>query len=44
LLRDRAVSERLAQDARREAHVRFHPTAIATRHVEIYREVLSTRS
>jgi glycosyltransferase involved in cell wall biosynthesis len=44
LLHDRALAERLAQNARQEAEARFHPKAIATRHVEIYREVLSTRS
>jgi glycosyltransferase involved in cell wall biosynthesis len=34
----------LAMEARRVAHERFHPAVIARRHLEIYREVLNTRS
>ena len=34
----------LAANARRSAKERFHPEVIARRHLEIYREVLNTRS
>lgn len=44
LLTDAGLRQRLAVAARQEARERFHPLAIAQRHVEIYREVLSTRS
>ncbi len=44
LLSDTALRARLSVDARQEALGRFHPRAIAQRHVEIYREVLSTAS
>lgn len=44
LLKDNALSRGLAKEAKAEALRRFHPEAIARRHVEIYREVLKTRS
>jgi glycosyltransferase involved in cell wall biosynthesis len=34
----------LASSANQSAHERFHPSAIARRHLEIYREVLNLRS
>ena len=34
----------LATEARRSAKERFHPMVVARRHLEIYREVLNTRS
>lgn len=40
LLSDASLRERLARAARTAAARRFHPEAIARRHVEIYREVL----
>jgi glycosyltransferase involved in cell wall biosynthesis len=39
---DPAKAARLAQSARQEAAARFHPAAIAARHLEIYREVLQS--
>lgn len=44
LLDDRELSQRLAATAKMQALKRFHPRAIAQRHLEIYREVLSSRS
>jgi len=41
LLDDREFSRRLTAEARRQAGERFHPLAIARRHLEIYREVLN---
>ncbi|HEY5043519.1 MAG TPA: glycosyltransferase family 4 protein [Verrucomicrobiae bacterium] len=40
LLDDRSLKLQLAVNARAEAQRRFHPHAIARRHLEIYREVL----
>lgn len=34
----------LATDAKKQARERFHPKVVARRHLEIYREVLNTRS
>ena len=44
MLAGRALAERLATNARTAAQARFHPRVIAQRHLEIYREVLATRS
>ena len=39
-----ATVENFAAEAKREARARFHPEHVARRHVEIYREVLKSRS
>jgi glycosyltransferase involved in cell wall biosynthesis len=44
LLDDRDFAGRLAANAKTEAQRRFHPQAIARRHLEIYREVLKGKS
>jgi glycosyltransferase involved in cell wall biosynthesis len=44
LLSDAALRQSRVAAARAEAQRRFHPHVIARRHVEIYREVLNTRS
>jgi len=44
ILSDKALAARLAEGARKQALACYHPNAIATKHLEIYREVLSTRS
>jgi glycosyltransferase involved in cell wall biosynthesis len=44
LVNDSSLRKRLAEEARIEARRRFHPLAIAERHVEIYREMLNARS
>jgi glycosyltransferase involved in cell wall biosynthesis len=44
MVNDSVSSTRLAEEAKAEAGRRFHPEAIARHHVEIYREVLSSRS
>ena len=41
---DSELRKRLAAEARNEARRRFHPRAIAQRHVDIYRELLNARS
>jgi glycosyltransferase involved in cell wall biosynthesis len=41
IFRNNTVARELAKCAKGEARARFHPEAIARRHVEIYREVLS---
>ena len=41
ILTDKALAARIAEGGRKQALARFHPNVIATRHVEIYREVLS---
>ena len=41
ILTDKALAARIAEVGRKQALARFHPNVIATRHVEIYREVLS---
>jgi len=41
ILTDKALAARLAEGGREQALARYHPYVIATRHVEIYREVLS---
>jgi glycosyltransferase involved in cell wall biosynthesis len=43
LLSDAALREQLAAAANAEAHRRFHPLEIVSRHLEIYREVLGRR-
>lgn len=40
LLSDAGLRQRLATDAKAEAVKRFHPLAVAKRHVEIYREMV----
>jgi len=42
ILTDKALAVRLAEGGRKQALARYHPNVIAARHVEIYREVLST--
>lgn len=42
ILTDKAMAARLAEGGRKQALARYHPNVIAARHVEIYREVLST--
>jgi len=44
VLDDADLAARLAAAGKREAETRFHPERIAARHLEIYREVLSTVS
>jgi glycosyltransferase involved in cell wall biosynthesis len=44
LLDNRTFRQELAAAAKRKALSRFHPVVIARRHLEIYREVLSTNS
>ncbi len=44
LLAQPSLARKLASDANRGAQDRFHPAVIARRHLEIYREVLHTRS
>lgn len=44
LLVDSAFARRIAEAAREEARQRFHPRSVAGRHLEIYREVLSTEA
>jgi glycosyltransferase involved in cell wall biosynthesis len=44
LIGEPAFAARLAADAKREAQVRFHPQEIAARHLEIYGEVIKSRS
>ena len=41
ILSDKVLAARLAEGGRKQALARFHPNIIATRHVEIYRDVLS---
>ena len=40
ILNDPGVAAKLATTAKQRAMERFHPRAIASRHLEIYREVL----
>jgi glycosyltransferase involved in cell wall biosynthesis len=40
LLEDRSAAERMAQQARQIALERFHPLAVARKHLDIYRQVL----
>jgi glycosyltransferase involved in cell wall biosynthesis len=44
ILSNKALAARLAGGGRKQALARYHPNAIATKHLEIYREVLSARS
>jgi glycosyltransferase involved in cell wall biosynthesis len=44
LLNDPVLAGNLAARAREEARQRFHPRAIAARHLEVYREVLQNAS
>jgi hypothetical protein len=41
MLEDHNLTQRLAVAARTAARQRFHPRIIASRHLEIYREVLA---
>jgi glycosyltransferase involved in cell wall biosynthesis len=43
VLADRAAAAELAVAAKKRARERFHPTVVAQRHVEIYREVLKSQ-
>lgn len=43
LLDNPELASRLAEEGRRQAKARFHPRAIAERHLEIYREVIASR-
>jgi glycosyltransferase involved in cell wall biosynthesis len=43
LLMQRELAERLAARGKESALARFHPQVVARKHLEIYREVLSTR-
>jgi glycosyltransferase involved in cell wall biosynthesis len=43
-IRTRELRQRTAEKARIQAQQRFHPKAIAEKHVEIYREVLSGKA
>jgi glycosyltransferase involved in cell wall biosynthesis len=40
LLSDRELAARLVRTANENAHERYHPLVIASKHMEIYREVL----
>jgi glycosyltransferase involved in cell wall biosynthesis len=44
ILDDRGMAKGLVATAKQQARERYHPLVIAKRHVEIYREVLSTPS
>jgi len=44
ILDDRGLAKSLAATAKEQAREKYHPLVIAKRHVEIYREVLSTPS
>jgi glycosyltransferase involved in cell wall biosynthesis len=44
LLDEPDLGRRLAAEAKKRAFERFHPVVVARRHLEIYREVLNTRS
>jgi glycosyltransferase involved in cell wall biosynthesis len=44
ILSDKALARRLAEGGSKQALACYHPNVIATKHVEIYREVLSARS
>jgi glycosyltransferase involved in cell wall biosynthesis len=44
ILDDRGMAKSLVATAKEQARERYHPLVIARRHVEIYREVLSTPS
>jgi glycosyltransferase involved in cell wall biosynthesis len=44
ILNDRGLAKSLATTAKEQAREKYHPLVIAKRHVEIYREVLSTPS
>jgi glycosyltransferase involved in cell wall biosynthesis len=44
LINEPTFAARLAAEAKREAQARFHPRQIASRHLEIYGEVIKSRS
>jgi glycosyltransferase involved in cell wall biosynthesis len=44
MLEQPELAHRLAAQAKTLAHAKYHPVTIARRHLEIYREVLNTRS
>jgi glycosyltransferase involved in cell wall biosynthesis len=41
LLEDPNLAKRLANEAKAEAYLRFHPKAVAQQHLDVYREVLN---
>ena len=43
LLADGAFARRLAEEGRRRARARFLPAVVAYQHLDIYREILSSR-
>lgn len=43
LLDNPKLASRLTEEGRRQAKARFHPRAIAERHLQIYREVIASR-
>ena len=43
LLEDREFAQRMASTAYEDAVKRFHPNVIASKHLEIYRDVLSEK-
>jgi glycosyltransferase involved in cell wall biosynthesis len=43
LLENPRLSERLAQEGRKQALTRFHPKVIAAKHLDIYRELVACR-
>ena len=44
ILSEKALANQLAEQGRKQAITRFHPRVIASRHLEIYREVLSANN
>ncbi len=42
-LAEPAITHELEVEAKRQAQMRFHPSVVATRHLEIYREVLGNQ-
>jgi glycosyltransferase involved in cell wall biosynthesis len=42
ILSDKALARRLSEGGRKQALARFHPNVIATKHVEIYRQIISS--
>ena len=43
LLANPSMAEQMAANARAAALLRYHPTVVARRHLEIYRELLAAR-
>ena len=44
LLTDLSLAAKAVDNGRRQARARFHPRAVAQRHVEVYEEILRTRA